>query len=67
MKPAHAYKPSYAVRRLQDCYLVITGKQTYRIIKHKFGSKTYYKAPGSGYLSTLRDAIMYVVTGGKLF
>lgn len=67
MKPTQAHKASYIVRRLPDCYLVILGNQTHRITKHKFGSKTYYKTISSGYLSTLRDAIMYVVTGGKLF
>lgn len=67
MTPAQYHTPNYSVHRLPDCYLVVVGKLTQRITKHKFGSRTYYKTATSGYLRTLRDAIMYVVTGGKLF
>lgn len=67
MTPTHFHKANYAVHRLPNCYLVIAGTKTHRITKHKFGSATFYKTEPSGYLRTLRDSVMYVVTGGQLF
>lgn len=67
MKPTQTHTPNYSVRRLPDVYLVIQAARTVRITKHKFGSRTYYKAPESGYMRTLRDAVMYVATGGLVF
>lgn len=64
--PVTRHEPSYKVRRLPGGLYAVEQKDglTY-IHRTRQGSRNFYFVNGSPLMSTLRDAIFYVVLGGK--
>lgn len=64
--PTARHEPSYKVRRLPGALYAVEQKDglTY-IHRSRQGSRNFYFVKGSPLMKTLRDAIFYVVLGGK--
>ncbi|EPI8782423.1 hypothetical protein ACTA6D_003860 [Escherichia coli] len=58
------HQPLYKVRRLGGLYAVERNKRSITIVSVKVGSRKFYSVPNcSPLLPTLRDAVLYVLTG----